>query len=45
MRFSDYQVLKEIENALRTIEYFIFEVENGLTHPWPLSRGENYTPH
>ena len=33
LRFSDYQVLKEMENVLRAIEYFIFEFENRKTHP------------
>ncbi len=32
LRFSDYQVLKEMENVLRAIEYFILEYEkNGDT--------------
>jgi len=33
LRFSDYQVLKEMENVLRAIEYFILEFEKCLTHP------------
>ena len=33
LRFSDYQVLKEMENVLRAIEYFIFEFEKRITHP------------
>jgi very-short-patch-repair endonuclease len=31
LRFSDYQVLKDMENVLLAIEYFIFEFEK--THP------------
>ena len=31
LRFSDYQVLKDMENLLLAIEYFIFEFEK--THP------------
>jgi very-short-patch-repair endonuclease len=27
LRFSDYQILKEMDNVLRAIEYFIFEFE------------------
>ena len=27
LRFSDYQVLKEMENVLRAIEYYILEYE------------------
>ena len=33
LRFSDYQVMKELENILRAIEYFIFEFEKRRTHP------------
>ena len=35
LRFSDYQVLKEMENVLRAIEQHItdFEINIGLTHP------------
>ena len=35
LRFSDYQVLKEMENVLRAIEQYItdFEINTGLTHP------------
>jgi len=34
LRFSDYQVLKEMENVLRAIEYYIFNFEKNLkTHP------------
>ena len=32
LRFSDYQILKETENVLRAIEYFIFEFEKRKTH-------------
>ncbi|GEM_PF-3402437 len=31
LRFSDHQVLKEMDNVLRAIEWFIFEFEK--THP------------
>jgi len=35
LRFSDYQVLKEMENVLRAIEQHItnLEINTGLTHP------------
>jgi len=40
LRFSDYQVLHDMENVLRAIEYFIFEFEKEsiklnilMTHP------------
>ena len=35
IRFSDYQVLKEMENVLRSIEQYITDFENktSLTHP------------
>lgn len=33
LRFSDYQVLRDMENVLRAIEYFIFEFEKKKTHP------------
>ncbi len=35
LRFSDFQVLKEMENVLRAIEQYItdFEINTGLTHP------------
>ena len=33
LRFSDYQVLKEMDNVLRTIEWFIFEFEKHTPNP------------
>lgn len=33
LRFSDYQVTNDMENVIRTIEYFIYEFENSKTHP------------
>ncbi len=33
LRFSDYQVLKDMENVLRAIEHFIMEFENNNTPP------------
>ncbi len=33
LRFSDKQVLKEMDNVLRAIEWFIFEFERKITHP------------
>jgi len=33
LRFSDYQVLRDMENVLRAIEHFIFEFEKKKTHP------------
>jgi len=38
LRFSDEQVLKDMENVLRAIEFFIFEFEKQHT-PTPLKRG------
>ena len=39
LRFSDYQILKEMENVLRAIEYFIFEFEKKLHTPNPSQEG------
>jgi hypothetical protein len=36
LRFSDEQILKDMENVIRTIEFYIWD-ENT---PQPLSRGE-----
>jgi len=33
LRFTDQQVLKEMENVLRAIEWFIFEFDKNKTHP------------
>ena len=33
LRFSDYQVLKEMDNVLRAIEWFIFEFEKHTPNP------------
>jgi very-short-patch-repair endonuclease len=34
LRFSDYQVFKEMENILRAIEYYVLDTErNSKTHP------------
>lgn len=33
LRFSDYQVINDMENVIRAIEYFIYEFENSKTHP------------
>ncbi len=30
LRFSDYQVLKEMENVLRSIEHYILEIEKSI---------------
>ncbi|MCF6214060.1 MAG: endonuclease domain-containing protein [Flavobacteriaceae bacterium] len=38
LRFSDYQVLRDMENVLRAIEYFIYEFEKGHT-PNPSQEG------
>lgn len=41
LRFSDYQVMKDMENVIRAIEQYIEEYEEHTPHP--LSRGEQ--PH
>ena len=41
LRFSDYQVLKEMENVLRAIEYFIFEFEKKKHTPNPSQEGNS----
>ena len=33
LRFSDYQILNEMDNVLRAIEFYILEFEKSLTHP------------
>jgi len=33
LRFSDVQVLKEMENILRAIEQYIIDFETEITHP------------
>jgi hypothetical protein len=35
LRFSDEQILKDMENVIRAIEFYIWEYENT---PQPLSR-------
>jgi hypothetical protein len=37
LRFSDEQILKDMENVIRTIEFYIWEYEK---HTSSLSRGE-----
>jgi hypothetical protein len=37
LRFSDEQILKDMENVMRAIEFYIWEMKNT---PQPLSRGE-----
>jgi hypothetical protein len=36
LRFSDEQILKDMENVIRTIEFYIWEMK---THPSPSQEG------